>query len=222
MIILIDLGNSLFEECHQMADKGALVNSFHIYGLLADIVISFQGGGVGKLKVLIDEAEITGTQVLTENITLFRGLPQSTNRVDADATRFPRIFLTLGLRGAPKTPVANRVEACIFSASMISKKFVSRFRTMDEGVLQSFMFLQLHKRRGSRRRYWVHRINQGRNKYGEYHHLMDEERCVGYIRTKPSTFQLLLDKIRPCITKRTTYFRKPGFPKEPFHGRVRF
>lgn len=77
----------------------------------------------------------------------------------------------------------------------------------------------LRRRRQNSRRYWVHKINESRETFGEYHHLMDdvisdEEKCISYLRMKPVTFQLLLDKIGPYIEKRTTNFRKPLSPKE--------
>ena len=45
---------------------------------------------------------------------------------------------------------------------------------VDEEILQWMMLKRLHSKRKNRRRYWVHQINQRRNQYGEYHHLMEE------------------------------------------------
>ena len=79
---------------------------------------------------------------------------------------------------------------------------------MDEKkILQWMMLYWLRKKRLNRRRYWVHQINQRRPQFGEYHHLMvqvlsDEEKCLSYIRMKPSTFQLLLEKVRPYLEKK--------------------
>lgn len=55
--------------------------------------------------------------------------------------------------------------------------------------------------------------------FGEYHHLIenvlsDEEKCVSYIRVKPSTFQTLLELIGPHIEKTTTNLRKPLSARE--------
>lgn len=71
----------------------------------------------------------------------------------------------------------------------------------------------------NRRRFWVHKIHQRREIYGEFHHLVDEvlgdeEKCLAYIRMKPSTFHRLLELIGPHIAKRETNFRKPIPAKE--------
>ena len=65
-----------------------------------------------------------------------------------------------------------------------------------------------------RRRYWIHRINLQREIYGEFYHLVDEvlideEKCLSYIRMRPCTFYSLLDLIAPYITIRETNFQKP-------------
>ncbi|GFR76239.1 hypothetical protein ElyMa_000476700 [Elysia marginata] len=48
-----------------------------------------------------------------------------------------------------------------------------------------------------RRRYWIHSIFRRRQKYGEYHHLLEEvlrdtQKCMEYLRMTPETFDLLL------------------------------
>ena len=60
----------------------------------------------------------------------------------------------------------------------------------------------------------IHRINLQREIYGELYHLVDEvlideEKCLSYIRMRPCTFHSLLDLIGPYITIRETNFRKP-------------
>ena len=70
------------------------------------------------------------------------------------------------------------------------------------------------KRYYKRRRYWIHRINLQRETYGEFYHLVDEvlideEKCLSYIRMRSCTFHSLLDLIAPYIPKRETNFRKP-------------
>ena len=60
----------------------------------------------------------------------------------------------------------------------------------------------------------IHRINLQREIYGEFYHLVDEvlideEKCLSYIRMRPCTFHSLLDLISPYITIRETNFRKP-------------
>ena len=60
----------------------------------------------------------------------------------------------------------------------------------------------------------LHRINLQREIYGEFYHLVDEvlideEKCLSYIRMRPCTFHSLLDLIAPYITIWETYFRKP-------------
>lgn len=89
----------------------------------------------------------------------------------------------------------------------------------EEEILQLMILHYLRKRRLNRRRYWVHKINQCRSMYGEYHHLFeqvlsDDEKCLSYIRMKSSTFKRLLDKVGPFLQKRTTNFRKPLPPGE--------
>ena len=60
----------------------------------------------------------------------------------------------------------------------------------------------------------IHRINLQREIYGEFYHivdevLIDEEKCLSYIRMRPCTFHSLFDLISPYITIRETNFRKP-------------
>lgn len=87
-----------------------------------------------------------------------------------------------------------------------------------EGVKLMLLYW-LKRRRFYRRRYWVHKIFQRRNTFGEFHHLIDEvlndeDKCISYIRMKPTTFFLLHDKVGPSIEKRETNFRKPLSSKE--------
>ena len=70
------------------------------------------------------------------------------------------------------------------------------------------------KRYYRRQRYWIHTINLQRETYGGFYHLVDEflideEKCLSYIRMRPSTFHSLLDFIATYITKRETNFQKP-------------
>ena len=56
----------------------------------------------------------------------------------------------------------------------------------------------------------IRRINLVREIYGEFYHLVDEvlvdeEKCLSYIRMRPCTFHSLLNLIAP----RETNFRKP-------------
>lgn len=65
-----------------------------------------------------------------------------------------------------------------------------------------------------KRKYGVHPINRYRKAYGEYHHLYKHlrkypERFFQYLRMSIDTFDLLLNKIRTGIVKKTTNFGKP-------------
>ena len=60
----------------------------------------------------------------------------------------------------------------------------------------------------------IHRINLQREIYGEFFHLVDEvlideKKCLSYIRIRPCTFHSLLHLISPYIIIRETNFRKP-------------
>ena len=70
------------------------------------------------------------------------------------------------------------------------------------------------KRYYRRRRCWIHRFNLQRETYGKFYHLedevlIDEEKCLSYIRMRPCTFHPLAYLIAPYTTKRETHFRKP-------------
>ena len=63
-------------------------------------------------------------------------------------------------------------------------------------------FILVEQKKSEQSTLLVHKINQRRSKYGEYHHLMkqvlsEEEKCLSYIRMTPSTFQLLLQRVGP-------------------------
>ena len=103
-----------------------------------------------------------------------------------------------------------------------SSSFTHLFKKIKMAAVMLMLLYWLRRRRQNfknSRRFWVHGINKRRATFGEYHHLMedvlyDEEKCLSYIRMKPATFQLLLDKVGPYIQKNTTNFRKPLSPKE--------
>lgn len=66
----------------------------------------------------------------------------------------------------------------------------------------------------SKRKYGVHPINRYRKAYGEFHHLYKQlrkypERFFQYLRMSINTFDLLLNKIKTSIGKKTTNFGKP-------------
>ena len=68
-----------------------------------------------------------------------------------------------------------------------------------------------------RRRYSIYRINLQREIYREFYHLVDEvlideEKCLSYIRMRPCTFHSLLDLIAPYITIRELIFENPSLP----------
>ncbi|GFR66223.1 nuclease harbi1-like protein [Elysia marginata] len=93
---------------------------------------------------------------------------------------------------------------------------------MEEINVLALQLLLLHwfgkRRQYRRRKYWVHRIFKRRERFGEYHHLVDEilndeEKCISYLRMRPP-FHMLLDMVGPAIEKRTTNFRRPLSSRE--------
>ena len=82
-----------------------------------------------------------------------------------------------------------------------------------------YLNLNRRLRNGRVREIGVHPINQGREVFGEYHHLFqeikdDEEKFFPYVRMKKRTFNIILDAIGPYIEKKTTNFRRPISPEE--------
>lgn len=64
------------------------------------------------------------------------------------------------------------------------------------------------------RKYWVHPINSNRESSGQFDAFYENIRCypdkfVEYFRMSITSFDELLEKIRPHITKQTTPFRNP-------------
>ena len=90
--------------------------------------------------------------------------------------------------------------------------FFSEYKMAAEWLI--ILYCLKKKRYYRRQRYWIHRINMQREIYGEFYHIVDEvvideEKCLSYIRMSPCTFHSLLDLIAPYITKRETNFRNP-------------
>jgi len=64
------------------------------------------------------------------------------------------------------------------------------------------------------RRYWVHPINSHRESSGQFNTFYENVRCYPdkffeYYRMSTTSFDELLLKVRPYITKQTTTFRNP-------------
>lgn len=87
-------------------------------------------------------------------------------------------------------------------------------------ALQLLLLYWLGKKRQYRRQnYWVHGTFKRRERFGEYHHLVDEilndeDKRMSYLRMRPSTFRVLLEIVGPAIEKRTTNFRRRISPRE--------
>ena len=74
------------------------------------------------------------------------------------------------------------------------------------------------KRRGTRR-LWVHSILRKRKQRGEYHGLVQELRLDGvlferYFRMSPDTFDELLGRMGPLITRADSVMRKAIVPAQ--------
>ena len=66
---------------------------------------------------------------------------------------------------------------------------------------------------------WVHPINQAREKYGEFHHLLkelkkDDERFLSYFRMTFSMFTIVLNLIEEDIKKMNIGYREAITPAE--------
>lgn len=64
------------------------------------------------------------------------------------------------------------------------------------------------------RKYWVHPINEDRERSGQFKHFFEKIRCYpekffDYYRMSISSFDELLEILRPFITKTTTILRHP-------------
>lgn len=64
------------------------------------------------------------------------------------------------------------------------------------------------------RRYWVHPINSNREEFGQFDAFYDSirrypDKFFEYFRMSITSFDELLRKLRPHITKQTTPFRNP-------------
>ena len=103
------------------------------------------------------------------------------------------------------------VAKCLIRAVSVLVFFFSDYKMAAEWL--TILYCLKKKRYYRRRRCWIHRINMQREIYGEFYHLVDEvlideEKCLSYIRMSPCTFHSLLDLIEPYITKRETNFGK--------------
>ena len=73
--------------------------------------------------------------------------------------------------------------------------------------------LALLRRRKRKRRFWVHLINQKRNQFGEYCHLVKElrdhgDRLATYFRMDHQAFDELVEKVSAIIYKRGTNYQE--------------
>ncbi|KAF0311816.1 hypothetical protein FJT64_017407 [Amphibalanus amphitrite] len=84
------------------------------------------------------------------------------------------------------------------------------------------------ERRRARRRYWVAEVLQRRQARGEFFNLVQELRAVdpdrhhAYFRMSRETFDLLLAKIGPSITRQCTNFREPIDPAQRLAVTLRY
>ncbi|KAF0306643.1 hypothetical protein FJT64_002391 [Amphibalanus amphitrite] len=84
------------------------------------------------------------------------------------------------------------------------------------------------ERRRARRRYWVAEVLQRRQARGEFFNLVQELRAVdpdrhhAYFRMSRETFDLLLAKIGPSITRQRTNFREPIDPAQRLAVTLRY
>ncbi len=88
-----------------------------------------------------------------------------------------------------------------------------RSTTLDPVTL--YAIARLIKTRKKCKRLWIHNINEQREIYGEFGHLvmdlrLDENRFKTYFRMTPTEFDILLSKVSPLIQKRCSNFRQPS------------
>jgi hypothetical protein len=89
---------------------------------------------------------------------------------------------------------------------------------MDRTRVAAALLLK-RRRKLKFKRLWVHPINEKRNLFGEFSHLVRELRChedrfFSYFRMSPENFDHILLKIEPLISKRDTNYRKAISPHE--------
>ncbi|KAK5613735.1 hypothetical protein CRENBAI_016875 [Crenichthys baileyi] len=84
---------------------------------------------------------------------------------------------------------------------------------MDFTDLITVFYLWRAEKRRQRRRPWVHQILQGREQFGEYHHLLqelrlDDGRFQLYFRLSRTQFEDLLSRVGRRIGLRDTNYRR--------------
>ena len=96
---------------------------------------------------------------------------------------------------------------------------------------RQLLLILLHRRRmkRKRRRYWIHDIFKLRTNMGEYHSLIQEMRLAAdhesfyrYFHMTPMTFDGLLRRVGPLITRNTTQLRNPISPGERLAVTIRY
>ncbi|XP_014242917.1 protein ALP1-like [Cimex lectularius] len=94
----------------------------------------------------------------------------------------------------------------------------------EEEFLLLFAFVQSTS---TRRRFWVHPINQRREELGEYHRLCrelhsHEDRFFSYFRMSRQSFEELHEVLRPRIERITTNWRRPIETRERLAVTLRY
>lgn len=77
----------------------------------------------------------------------------------------------------------------------------------------------VHTHRQKQRRYWVHPMNNNREhdmRFQLFYANLKKypEKFFNYYRMSVSSFEELLEKVRPNLTKETTHLRNPITPEE--------
>jgi hypothetical protein len=93
------------------------------------------------------------------------------------------------------------------------------YEDSSESSVEEELLLLLAVRKKSRKRKWVHEINESREYVGEYHRLCrelqpHEDKCFTYFRMSMYCFEELHQLLEPKISKVLTNWRKPICSKE--------
>ena len=91
---------------------------------------------------------------------------------------------------------------------------------MDPQQIAAVLLIMRYRKQPERKRLWMHAIQQGRNEYGEYHHLIlrdlpaDPKMFFQYFRMSIDKFDELLSIVGPSIKKEDTNWRQNICPRQ--------
>ncbi|KAM4030026.1 uncharacterized protein ACNLHF_022055 [Anomaloglossus baeobatrachus] len=90
---------------------------------------------------------------------------------------------------------------------------------MIVSLLVKYRLMQLRRRQRRRRRFWVHEVNQVRERYGAFHTLYFQlryfpEKFENYLRMSIESFDILLSHIQDDIRRQDMSFRRSISPEQ--------